>query len=353
MRVALMDDYQRVALESADWNKLPPGCKVEVFHDSVTDVDALAERLADFDIVMALRERAPFPASLLERLPKLKMIASVGPRNAAVDVAAATRLGIIVTFTSGGPDSTSELTWGLILCLARHISEEHASLRSGRWQTTVGFELAGRTLGVIGLGHIGGRVAAVGKAFGMRVAAWSENLAEARCQEVGAEKVSLDQLLQTSDVVTIHTRLSDRTRGLLGAKHLAMMKPTAILINTSRGPIVDRTALLEALRAKRIAGAGLDVFDKEPALDDPLVQLSNVVVTPHLGYVTRDVLKHFYGQTLENILVYLQRGRPDRILNPEVLGNTRRPYARTDEADPPAAHPPAALRRAREHRDGI
>ena len=323
MRIALMDDYQRVALKSADWSTLPPHCKLEVFHDSVIDMDALAKRLVDFEIVMALRERAPFPGPLLEQLPKLKMIASVGPRNAAVDVAAATRLGIIVTFTSGGPDSTSELTWGLILALARHIPQEHAALRGGRWQTTVGLEMAGRTLGVIGLGHIGGRVAAVGKAFGMRIVAWSENLTEARCQEVGAEKVSLEQLLRTSDIVTIHTRLSDRTRGLLGAKHLALMKASALLVNTSRGPIVDRAALTEALGTKRIAGAALDVFDREPALDDPLVKLDNVVVTPHLGYVTGDVLKTFYGQTLENILAYLQKGQPDRILNPEVLGKKR------------------------------
>jgi len=323
MRIALMDDYQHVALKSADWSRLPPDCKVEVFHDHVTDDDALAKRLADFEIVMALRERTPFPASLLERLPKLRLLASVGPRNAAIDLAVATRLGIIVTFTVGGPDSTSELTWALILGLARHVPQEHAALRSGKWQTTVGMEMAGRTLGVIGLGHIGGRVAQVGKLFGMRVIAWSENLKAERAQEIGAEKVSLEHLLRDADIVTIHTRLSDRTRGLLGARHLALMKPTALLVNTSRGPIVDNAALLDALRNRRLAGAGLDVFNKEPALEDPLVKLDNVVVTPHLGYVTGDVYKAFYGQTLDNILAYLQKGQPDRVLNPDVLDRKR------------------------------
>jgi phosphoglycerate dehydrogenase-like enzyme len=324
MRIALLDDYQQVALKSADWSKLPADCQVAAYHDNVTDESALAKRLADFEIVMALRERTPFPASLLERLPKLKLLASVGPRNAAIDVAAATRLGVIVTFTTGGPDSTSELTWALILGLARHVPQEHAALRGGTWQTTVGIEMNGRTLGVIGLGHIGGRVAQVGKLFGMRIVAWSQNLTAERAREIGAEQVRLEQLLREADIVTLHTRLSDRTRGLLGAKQLALLKPTALLVNTSRGPIIDRAALVDALRNKRIAGAALDVYDKEPAtLEDPLLKLDNVVVTPHLGYVTEEVYRAFYGQTLENILAYLQQGKPERVLNPDVLAKKR------------------------------
>lgn len=324
MRIALLDDYQDVALQCADWSRLPQGCTVEALHDHVADEDVLARRLADCEIVMALRERTPFPARLLERLPKLKLLASVGPRNAAIDLAAATRLGIIVCFTTGAPDSTSELTWALILGLARRVPQEHQALRGGRWQTTVGIEMSGRTLGVIGLGHIGGRVAQVGKVFGMRAIAWSQNLTAERAREIGAEKVSLEQLLRESDIVTIHTRLSDRTRGMLGAQQLALMKPTALLVNTSRGPIVDRSALVDALRNKRLAGAGLDVYDREPVPpDDPLLTLDNVVVTPHLGYVTEEVYRVFYGQTLENILAYLQKGAPDRVLNPEVLNRRR------------------------------
>lgn len=324
MRIALLDDYQNVALKSADWGRLPGHCAVEVFHDHVANEDALARRLADFEVVMALRERTRFPASLLERLPKLKLLASVGPRNAAIDLAAATRLGIMVTYTAGAPDSTGELTWGLILGLARKIPQEHAALRAGRWQTTLGIEMAGRTLGVIGLGHIGGRVAQVGKAFGMRVIAWSQNLTAERALEVGAEKVALVELLRQADVVTIHTRLSERTRGLLGAKELALMKPTALLVNTSRAPIVDRAALVDALRNRRIAGATVDVYEQEPApANDPLLRLDNVVVTPHLGYVTEEVYRVFYGQTVENILAYIEKGAPERLLNPEVLPHRR------------------------------
>ncbi len=323
MRIALLDDYQDVALKSADWSRLPAGCTVQAFHDHEADEARLTQRLADFEIVMALRERTPFRAGLLERLPRLKLLASAGPRNASIDLDACTRLGIVVTCTEGAPFSTGELTWALILGLARHVPHEHAALRGGAWQTTVGIEMNGRTLGIIGLGHIGGRVAQVAQAFRMRVVAWSENLTGARAEEVGAEKVSLELLLRQADIVTIHTRLSERTKGLLGAKQLAWMKPTALLVNTSRGPIVDRAALVDALRHRRIAGAGIDVYDREPApQDDPLLHLDNVVVTPHLGYVTEEVYRIFYGQTLETILAFLQ-GRLERVLNPEVLTKRR------------------------------
>jgi phosphoglycerate dehydrogenase-like enzyme len=324
MRIALMDDYQKVACGCADWSGLPAGCELEVFHDHLADRDALAKRLANFDIAMALRERTAFPAALLERLPRLKMIPTAGPRNASIDVEACTRLGIVVCHTAGGPDSTSELTWGLILSLLRHIPYEHHALRGGRWQTTVGTEVGGRVLGTIGLGHIGTRVARVAQAFGMRVLAWSQNLTPEKAQAAGAQAVSLEQLLRESDVVTIHTRLSDRTRGLLGAKQLAWMRPSAVLINSSRGPIVDEAALVDALRSRRIAGAGIDVYDVEPLpANHPYLALDNVVLTPHLGYVTHEVYRGFYGQTLENIVAYLN-GEPKRVLNPDVWDKRRR-----------------------------
>ncbi len=324
MRIALLDDYQRVARQSADWHRLPAGCALQTFHERLADEDEAARLLADFDAVMALRERTLFPASLLERLPRLKLIASAGPRNAAIDMAAATRLGIVVCSTAGGPRSTTELTWGLILAVVRRIPQEHHALRNGGWQTSVGTELAGKILGTIGLGVIGTQVAGVARAFGMRVLAWSQNLTAERAAECGAELVGKDELLRRADVVTIHTRLSERTAGLLGAAELALMKPTAFLINASRGPIVDEAALIDALRHRRIAGAGLDVFDREPAAaGHPLLALDNVVVTPHLGYVTHEVYRGFYGETLDNILSYL-RGVPQRVLNPQVWEHRRR-----------------------------
>jgi phosphoglycerate dehydrogenase-like enzyme len=324
MRIALLDDYQSVARASADWEKLPAGCNLQVFHDRLADEDAAARQLADFDVVMALRERTPFPASLLGRLPRLKLIASAGPRNAAIDMAAASRLGIVVTSTAGGPRSTTELTWALILAVARRLPQAHDALRQGGWQTSVGTELSGKILGTIGLGVIGAQVAHAGLAFGMRVLAWSQNLTAERAAECGAELVAKDELLRRADVVTIHTRLSERTSGLLGAAELALMKPSAFLINASRGPIVDEAALIEALRRRRIAGAGLDVFDREPVeAGHPLLALDNVVVTPHLGYVTHEVYRGFYGETLENILCYLA-GEPKRVLNPEIWERRRR-----------------------------
>jgi phosphoglycerate dehydrogenase-like enzyme len=323
MRIALLDDYQHVARASADWGSLPADCNLQVFHDRLATEDEAARKLADFDIVMALRERTAFPASLLERLPGLKLIASAGPRNAAIDMAAATRLGIVVCSTAGGPRSTTELTWGLILAVVRRIPQEHNALRQGGWQSTIGTELSGKVLGTIGLGVIGSQVAQLGLAFGMMVLAWSQNLTAARAAEIGVEPVAKDALLRRADVVTIHTRLSERTRGLLGAAELALMKPSAFLINASRGPIVDEAALIEALRRGRIAGAGLDVFDREPvAPGHPLLALDNVVVTPHLGYVTHEVYRGFYGETLENILCYL-RGEPRRVLNPEAWERRR------------------------------
>lgn len=324
LRVALLDDYQSVALQSADWQSLGTDATVTAFPDHLTDEDALAERLAPFDVVMALRERTPLRRSLLARLPALKLIATAGMRNAAIDLDAATDLGILVCGTSGSSRATMELTWGLMLALLRGIPREDYATRAGRWQETIGVGLEGKTIGIIGLGNIGGQLAEVARAFHMRLLAWSQNLTRARAAECGAEWVERDDLLRRADIVTVHLQLSDRTRGLLGARELALMRPSAYLINTSRGPILDEAALLEALRRGAIAGAGLDVFDEEPLpAGHPFLRLPNVVLTPHLGYVTRETYTVFYGQTLENVRDLLA-GTPRRVLNPDVLGIRRR-----------------------------
>lgn len=315
LHVALLDDYQDVALSSTDWRRLDGKASVEAFHDHLTDEAALAERLQPFEVVMALRERTPFRRSLLQRLPNLKLICTAGMRNASIDMEAAKERGVLVCGTGGGSRSTMELTWGLILALVRSIPREDRSVRAGGWQETVGFGLDGKTLGIVGLGNIGGQVAEVGRAFHMRLLAWSQNLTEERAAACGAERVSKDELLSQSDIVTIHMVLSPRSTGLLGERELALLRPSAYLVNTSRGPIVDEAALIAALQGNAFAGAGLDVFDREPLpLDHPLRTLPNVVLTPHLGYVTEDTYQVFYGQTLENIEAYLA-GAPVRVIN--------------------------------------
>jgi phosphoglycerate dehydrogenase-like enzyme len=315
-RVALLDDYQGVALRMADWAALPAGVQVTAFRDHLANPDALVARLAEFDIVMAMRERTPFSRALLERLPRLRLLVTAGMRNAAIDIEAAAERGILVCGTAGLPYPTAELTWGLILALVRRIPAEDRATREGRWQTGLGLGLNGKTLGVLGLGTLGARVARVGRAFEMTVLAWSQHLTAARAAEVGARLVPKDALLAGSDVVTIHLVLGERTRGLVGPRELALMKPTAYLVNTSRGPIVDEAALVQALRAGRIAGAGLDVFDEEPLPPDhPLRALPNTVITPHLGYVTEETYRVFYGQALEDIQAFL-RGEPVRVLKP-------------------------------------
>ena len=315
-RVALLDDYQHVALRMADWKTLPADTEVVVFEDHLSDIGALAKRLADFDVIMAMRERTPFPRALLERLPRLKLLITAGMRNASIDVAAATERGVTVCGTAGLPYPTAELTWGLILGLFRRIPAEDRATREGRWQVSLGLGLNGKTLGVLGLGTLGSRVAKVGLALEMKVLAWSQNLTAERAAEVGATRVEKDELLARSDVVTIHLVLGDRTRGLIGARELGLMKPTAHLVNTSRGPIVDEAALIAALRGGTIAGAGLDTFDVEPLpADHPFRQLSNIVITPHLGYVTEETYRIFYGHALEDIQAFL-RGAPTRVLRP-------------------------------------
>ncbi len=323
LRVALIDDYQRVALEYAEWAALEPDCAVEVFHDHLTDEDAIVDRLSEFDVVMALRERTPFPRSLLARLPNLKLLASAGMRNAAIDLDAATELGIVVCGTEGSSRATMELTWGLILGLLRHIPSEHQATRSGSWQSTIGTGLDGRTIGILGLGNIGSQMAEVARAFHMNILAWSQNLTQERAESNGALLVSRDELLKRSDIVTIHLRLSERTKGLILARELSLMKPTAYIVNTSRGPIIDESALINALKSGAIAGAGLDVFDLEPLpADHPILALDNVLLTPHLGYVTRETYRTFYGQTLDNVRSFIQ-GKPQRVMNPDVLGRQR------------------------------
>ena len=327
IRVAILDDYQNAAMAMADWSGLQTSAEVVTFHDHLFDQDALAQRLADFDVVVGMRERTGFSQSLLERLPKLKLLITTGMNNASFDVVAATQLGIIVSGTaSGGGPGTTELTWALILALLRRIPLEDKATREGQWEVTVGEGLAGKTLGVIGLGNIGTQVANIGKAFQMPVLTWSQNLTKERAEQVGAVLVSKDELLRRSDIVTIHVRLSERTRGLIGANELRLMKPTAYLLNTSRGPIVNEAALVEALQNNRIAGAGLDVFDTEPLpKNHPYLELGNTVLTPHLGYVTLDGYQAMFSDAIENIETFL-RDQPVRVINPSVLAqpNLRR-----------------------------
>ncbi|WP_160118014.1 D-2-hydroxyacid dehydrogenase family protein [Mycobacterium sp. MFM001] len=309
MKVAILDDYQNVALSTADWSQVAARAEITVFTDHVADPDAVVERLAPFDVVCVMRERTPLPRSIIERLPRLKMIASTGPFNAAVDVAAAKERGIHVSTTGGYIESTVELTWALILTAARRIVDETLSVRAGGWQTSVGRQLGGTVLGVLGLGRIGRRVARVGAAFGMDVIAWSTNLTPEAAAQAGATYVSKDELFGRADVLTIHLVLSERSRGLVGAAELGLMKRTALLVNTSRGPIVDETALVDALRSHRLAGAGLDVFDIEPLpAEHPLRSLDNVVATPHIGYVADRVYRTFYGEAAAEIARWLSAG---------------------------------------------
>ncbi|MCZ6615497.1 MAG: D-2-hydroxyacid dehydrogenase family protein [Chloroflexi bacterium] len=300
----------------ADWGGLPADTEVQVFRDHLAETDALARRLEGFDVVALMRERTPIGLELFQRLPVLRLLVTTGMRNASIDLDAATDHGVLVCGTGGLGYPTAELTWGLILALVRHVAEENAAMRQGRWQLTVGTGLQGKVLGVLGLGRLGSQVATIGAAFGMSTIAWSQNLTAERAIQFGATLVKRDELFALSDILSIHLQLSDRTRGLVGSREIGMMKPTAYLINTSRGPIVDTTALVEALGREAIAGAGLDVFDQEPLPPThPLLQLDNTVLTPHLGYVTLEGYRVFYEETVEDIAAYL-RGEPLRMLNP-------------------------------------
>jgi len=313
-RIAVLDDYQSVASIYADWSRLPEPVEVVEFADHVADEDALVARLQPFDVVVAMRERTPFPREVLERLPDLKLLVTTGMRNKSIDVEAAVERGIVVTGTGIPGTATAELTWGLILAVLRHIPQEDAAVRAGGWQHTLGGDLAGARLGVVGLGRLGSQVAKVGQAFGMDVVAWSQNLTDERAAEHGVRRVEREELFATSDVVTVHLLWSKRTRGLIGADDFARMKPTAIFVNTSRGPIVQEQALIDAVRNGTIAGAGLDVYDREPLPPDhPIRTLPRTVLTPHLGYVTRGTYEVFYGEAVEDVAAWM-RGEPIRTL---------------------------------------
>ena len=313
-RCAIIDDYQGCALDLADWNALAPEIEVEAFRDHLSDENALARRLAGFEIVCAMRERTPFPRSTFEKLPRLELLLTSGMRNLSIDGAAAKDHEVTVCGTPAVGTPTAELAWGLILALARSIPAEDRTIRAGGWQETLGVALEGKVLGVIGLGRLGARVAKIGKAFGMEVVAWSQNLTEARCREVGVALADKETLLRGADVVTIHLLLSERTRGLIGASDLALLKKQAFLVNTSRGPIVDEAALIDALERRAIAGAGLDVFDTEPLpADHPFRRLDNTVVTPHLGYVSQENYRCYFPAMVEDIQAWLA-GEPIRVL---------------------------------------
>ena len=325
MKLAILDDYQRLALKSADWERLRKrGVEVSVFHEAFTSSGDAAAKLAPFDILVLMRERTPFPRELIEALPNLKFIALTGLRAPSLDSQACSQRRIPIGTTAAGRTSavTAELAFGLILAAARDFARAERNMRGGRWHEGLrgGTVLEGKRLGVVGLGKLGGRVAGYAKAFGMEVVAWSQNLTPERAAEAGAAQVTKEELLRTSDFITIHLILSDRTRGLVGADDLALVKPGAVLVNTSRGPIVDEQEMIEALRSGRLAHAALDVYDKEPLpADHPLRGMDNVTLLPHLGYVSEDVYATFWGQSIENVEAWLD-GKPVRVLNPEALG---------------------------------
>src|SRR4051812_28551101 len=317
-RCAILDDYQNVALKLADWSKVTKDVDIQVFTEAVrrSDADTIRD-VKDFDIVVMMRERTRFPRAVIEALPKLKLLITTGAYNASIDMKACQERGIVVCGTGGFGNPTTGIPFGPIREPTRRIGWEHARMKAGvLWQNTLGMDIEGKTLGILGLGKLGARAAGVAKAFGMKVIAWSQNLTPERCKEVGAEYVSKDDLFRNADVVTIHLQLSDRTRNLITAKELGLMKKSAYLVNTSRGPIVEEKALLDALSKKQIAGAGLDVFDVEPLpLDHPYRKMDNVVITPHLGYVSQQNYDKYYPDIVDNIRGFLD-GKPARIVTP-------------------------------------
>jgi phosphoglycerate dehydrogenase-like enzyme len=317
-RCLFLDDFQNVALKLGDYSKINNDVEFTVLTDAVrrTDADTIRD-CKDFDIVVMMRERTRFPRAVIDGLPKLKLLITTGAYNASIDMKACAERGIVVCGTGGFGNPTTGITFGLILELTRRIGWEHARMKTGvPWQATLGMDIEGKTLGVLGLGKLGARAAGVGKAFGMKVIAWSQNLTPERCKEFGVEYSSKDDLFRSADIVTIHLVLSDRTRGLVGVNELALMKGSAYLVNTSRGPIVDEKALLEALNKKQIAGAGLDVFDIEPLpLDHPFRKMDNVVITPHLGYVSQQNYQRYYPDIIDDIRGFLD-GKPVRVVAP-------------------------------------
>jgi D-3-phosphoglycerate dehydrogenase len=316
VRCAILDDYQTVALKLADWAKIKDRVDIKVFSEHLGGPDKVIAALQGFEIIVAMRERTGFPKKVIDALPALKLLITTGMRNASIDTEAAKARGVSVCGTGTFGNPTSGIAVGLMLELTRRIGYENARLHAGApWQTTIGLDLEGMTLGILGLGKLGMRTANLAKAFGMKVIAWSQNLTPDKCREAGVEYAAKDELFRQSDFITIHVVLSARTRGLIGAAELALMKPTAYLINTSRGPIVDETALIAALRGGKIAGAGLDVFDVEPLpLDHPFRKMDNVVITPHLGYVSEQNYRRYFADAVEDIIGFLD-GKPMRILS--------------------------------------
>lgn len=314
-RCAVLDDYQKVAMTMADWGRIAGDVDVTVFDHHMSSPDEVHRALAGFHIVCMMRERTPFRRNTIAALPDLKLLITTGARNASIDMAAAAERGITVCGTTSYGNPTTGITFGLILELTRRIGYEHARLKSGQpWQVTLGPDIEGQTLGIIGLGKLGTRVAGVAKAFGMKVMAWSPNLTAERCQQAGVAYAAKDDLFRAADIITIHVQLGDRSRGLIAARELALMKPTACLVNTARGPIVDEQALIAALKEGRIAGAGLDVFDIEPLpLDHPFRRMDNVVITPHLGYVSRQNYQHYFPDIVEDIRAFID-GQPVRVI---------------------------------------
>ena len=318
MRLSILDDYQGVALEMADWSPVRARrVEIAVERFPFADAEDVVRSLADSEMVAAMRERTAFPKSIVDRLPKLKLLITTGMRNASFDMAALRDHGVTVCGTGGpggGNEDTAELAWGLILGAARRIAEDHAFMRHGGWQTRIGNRVAGKTLGLLGLGRLGSAVARVGLAFGMKAIAWSQNLTADKAAAQGVERVEKDELFRRSDILSVHLVLSDRTRGLVGAREIGLMKPTAILVNTSRGPICDSSAIIDALKNTRLAYAGFDVYDHEPLpINHPLRSAPNVILTPHIGYVTEENYRSSYPQIVENIMAFLD-GKPIRVI---------------------------------------
>jgi phosphoglycerate dehydrogenase-like enzyme len=314
-RCAILDDYQNVALGVTDWSKVTGDLDIKVFNAHLGGAENVVKALQGFEIVIAMRERTAFPRAVIEKLPDLKLLITTGMRNASIDVAAAKERGVVVSGTPAVGNPTSGIAIGLMLELTRRIGYENARMKAGvPWQSTIGVDLEGLTLGVLGLGKLGARTARIAKAFGMKVIAWSQNLTPEKCQEAGVEYASKDDLFRNADFITIHVVLSQRTRGIVGAKELGLMKPSAYIINTSRGPIIEEAALFATLRDKKIAGAGLDVFDVEPLpTDHPLRKLDNVVLTPHLGYVSLQNYQAYFAGAVDDIRAFLD-GKPARVL---------------------------------------
>lgn len=306
LKIAVLDDYQHVALTIADWSVLQQSAIVTVFNDHLTDLDALKKRLGPFQVIAVMRERTPLSRELIQSLPNLQLIVSTAMRNASIDLQAATEAGIEVRHTGYVWSGAPELTWALLMSIARKIPQENSNFQTGKWQTTIGVDLKGKTIGIIGLGNIGSTIAGYARAFGMNILCWSPNLTQEKAEAAGLKLVSKDVLFRESDFITVHMVLSERSRGMVGAEELALMKPSAYLINTSRGPLIDEKALIETLEQRKIAGAALDVFDAEPLpASHPFRKMDNLLATPHIGYVTEDTYRVFYQDTVKAIVEWI------------------------------------------------